>query len=82
MENDARMDSVMIDLEAASRPNDDSDAMQQEALGSPDAEAQQNDDNNSNSDDDDGIESLREKLKDMVCLVWCGNDWHGFKAIC
>ena len=71
MENDARMDSVMIDLEAASRPNDDSDAMQQEASGSPDAKAQQ-DDNNNNSDDDDdggGIESLREKLKDMVCLV-------------
>ena len=72
MENDARMDSVMIDLEAASRPNDDSDAMQQEASGSPDAQAQQDDDNNNNSDnndDDDGIESLREKLKDMVCLV-------------
>ena len=62
------MDSVMIDLEAASRPNDDSDAMQQEASGSPDAKAQQ-DDNNNNSDDHGGIESLREKLKDMVCLV-------------
>ena len=70
MENDARMDSGMIDLEAASRPIDDSDAMQQEASGSPEGEVQEDDESNNHSDDDDDdIESLREMLKDMVCLV-------------
>ena len=67
MENDARLDSAMIDLEAASCPIDGSDPMQQEASGSPEGEAQHGNDNNNNSDDD--IESLREMFKDMVCLV-------------
>ena len=68
------MDSGMIDLEAAARPIDDSDPMQQEASDSPEGEAQHDDDSNNNSDDDDDhddIESLREKLKDIVSyLTW------------